>query len=360
MAITRVSDASLTQSKTRWKNFGGNWNNFPGGNQTADTIVAFAENLVARPAAAVAAGGTLTIDGVALGSYDYTIKVGNQTVSSFVSGDWFTATKDTRSAFIVVNGDLTINSGQTFIPPDRKLFTCIYVKGNLVVNGSISMSQRGANHSGTGDSGGYTAPGNIKILADGTQIPATGGAGGSGATNSTGNAGGAGSVGGTAGGASGTGDNSATGGNGAAGTSFGGGSAGGSRWASGQAASAVANGGRAGDASTGGSGTIGGSAGNPGGNGVNGGAAGGTGNGGVLIIFVTGNYSGSGSITAAGSNGSGGTRGGGGSGGGSVNIFVRGTDTGPTPTATGGSGGSGSEFGPAKAGGNGTARKLTF
>jgi hypothetical protein len=134
------------------------------------------------------AGGTLTINGNSIGSYDYTVKNGNQTVSSFSASDWFTSTADTRSALIVVNGNLTINSGQTFIPSVRKLFTCIYVNGNLTLNGSISMSQRGANHSGTGNSGGLTTEQDIRLI-NGTyssvtnpQIPAlsTGGAGASG------------------------------------------------------------------------------------------------------------------------------------------------------------------------------------
>ena len=79
-----------------------------------------------------------------------------------------------------MNGNLTINSGQTFIPSVRKLFTVLYVTGNLVVNGSISMTGRGANHSGTGSSGGATTAVDIRI-GTGTfsavvnpQIPAAG------------------------------------------------------------------------------------------------------------------------------------------------------------------------------------------
>ena len=36
------------------------------------------------------AGGTLTVDGVSLGNYEYTIKKGDQTISSFTNSDWFT------------------------------------------------------------------------------------------------------------------------------------------------------------------------------------------------------------------------------------------------------------------------------
>ena len=153
---------------------------YPGGNQSYGSLqlmgADIADNYFSQTGPS--AGGTLTINSVALGSYDFTVKNGNQTVSSFSTGDWFTSTKDTRSAIIVVNGNLTINSGQTFIPSVRKLFTMIYVKGNLTVNGSISMSARGSNHNGSGDSGGATTAGAIR-LATGTfsgvsnpQVPA--------------------------------------------------------------------------------------------------------------------------------------------------------------------------------------------
>ena len=101
-------------------------------------------------------GGALPINSQSMGTYEVTTRKADTTLSSFTAADWFTTTKDTTSSWIIVNGNLTINSGQTLIPPVRKLFTVVYVTGNLVCNGSISMTARGANHSGTGDSGGAT------------------------------------------------------------------------------------------------------------------------------------------------------------------------------------------------------------
>ena len=100
------------------------------------------------------AGGTMTVNGQSVASYDFVAKNGNQTISSYNNANWFTGTNDTRSALIYVNGNLTINAGQTLIPSQRKLFTAIYVNGNLTINGAISMSNVGSNHNGTGNSSG--------------------------------------------------------------------------------------------------------------------------------------------------------------------------------------------------------------
>jgi hypothetical protein len=328
---------------------------------------------------APSAGGTLSVNSVALGSYDYTLKSGSQTVSSFTNSDWFTTTADTRSALIKVNGNLTINSGQTFIPSNRKLFTCIYVAGDLTLNGSISMTARGANHSGTGNSGGATTKGNI-LLISGTrsgivnpQIPATGGAGGNdpratqGETYGGDYPGTAGTAGGTGGGSSGQRIRLRPG-KGADGTSFSGG--GGSAATDGYDVSGhsdgnpgVENGGAGGAAKNtdGYTRAVSGGAGNPGGGGAGNysvppyGAAGSDGTGGVVIIFVTGTISGTGSVVANGSNGGQVGFYGGGSGGGSVNVFY-GTDSfsGGSLAANGGLG-----VGTAPAGA-GTARKLSI
>lgn len=344
---------------------------FNGGNVTETDLRTLMANIVEANAASPTAGGTLTLNSVSLGSYDYTVKSGAQTVSSFTASDWFTSTEDTRSALIAVNGNLTINSGQTFIPSVRKLFTCIYVKGNLTVNGSISMSSRGANHNGTGNSGGATTKGAIR-LANGTyssvsnpQVPADGAAASSNGTDGQ-----------TGGGGKG-GNNEGTP---AAGTSFSGGSG-----STADNAVATANGGRGADAIEnfpatisnigGGAGNPGGSAyWGPGGDGVNN-TAGSAGTGGVLIIYCTGTLSGSGTIVANGAAGGSGYTtdyrflpyGGGGSGGGSITIFY-GTDSSSiTPTATGGAGGTATNVSevnqnayPGNAGGNGTARKLAL
>ena len=398
--------------------------NFAGGNQSAADLKTFAESAVtlgvasgmfdldeyynnvkdgswpnATPAnVAPTAGGTLTINSQSLGSYDYCIKHGNQTVSSFSNTDFFTTTADSRSALIYINGDLTINAGQTIIPSNRKLFTCIYVNGNFTCNGGVSMSARGANH--TSDDGNVTAA-NIKLISDGTyssvsnpQIPATGGAGGAAKsiTNASGdgNTGTAGTAGGTGGGGSGgtrnnNGAGSTVSGAAAAGTCFSGGSGSGGVWSNNSASSpaAEANGGAGGAAGSAqqGSGTFGG-AGNPGGA-ANGAGSGDQGNidgtGGVLVIYCTGTFSGSGSITCNGVNGgtrvgssdqdgSAGTCGGGASGGGSVTVFYGSDSFSGTFTANGGSGGSrtgscGSGACPGGHGGSGgagTARRLSI
>lgn len=340
--------------------FGGG---FAGGNQSANTIQELAQSmLLGGETTSPTAGGTLTINGASLGSYDYLIKKSSQTISSFTASDWFTSTEDTRSAWIVVDGNLTINSGQTVIPSVRKLFTVLYVRGDLTVNGSISMTRRGANHSGTGNSGGSTTAAAIRII-NGTysgvsnpQIPASGGNGGSG-TGLVGNNGGAGSAGGLGGGGGGGGGNGGTGGNGVAGTSFSSGGGGGSGNVN-NGGSAVANGGKGGN--SGSASPNGDGAGNPSGTG---GAAAQDGTGGVIIVFCTGAVSGSGSITASGANGGGGGFGpacGGGSGGGSVTLLY-GSGSAPTITANGGAGNNGTPSGSdGGSGGAGTARALVL
>jgi len=353
---------------------------FPGGNQSFGSVLEFCQELAKyAPTIGPQAGGTLTLNGAAVGSYDYVIKEGPITVSSFVEAEWFTSTADSRSAFVVVKGDLTISAGQTLRPANRKLFVAIYVTGNLSVAGSISMSQRGANHSAAGSNIAAAA---IRI-ATGTfsavlnpQIPALGGAGAP-AVSSTvqvpGTTGTAGTAGGTGGGGSGgvSAGNGGTGtsGAGAAGTSFSGGPAGGGIRASGASLAADngdANGGAGGDGANnqGGQGA-GGGAGNPGGAGSGTGVSGSSGTGGALVIIVVGQLSGAGTIAANGANGgslSGGTGGGGaGSGGGSVTILYGVDASTITPAANGGAGGAGSGGGGTGGnGGAGTARKLSL
>jgi len=316
-------------------------------------------------------GGTMTVNSQSVASYDYTVKVGNQTISSFVNSDWFTATEDTRSALIYVSGNLTINSGQTLIPSNRKLFTAIYVNGNLTINGAVSMTDMGSNHNGTGNSGGSVTAVAVR-LATGTyggvsnpQLPAAGGAGGPGSSGGTAPAGTAGTAGGSGGGGGGS-ANGGLGGDGAAGTAFVGGSGGGGARA-GSATPGTTNGGIGGTGDSGGGlGGGGGGAGQPGGPGVQNGpfpsVPGETGIGGVIVIYCTGTFSGSGTITSSGkAGGTGWNAGGGGSGAGSITVFY-GTDSSTiSPTATGGAGGPSNAGGaPGGAGGAGTARKLSF
>ena len=339
------------------------------------------------------AGGTMTVNSVSLGSYDYTYIGGDENITSFSNGNYFTSTADSRSALIYVDGDLTIASGQTFIPSNRKLFTAIYVKGNLDVDGTISMTARGANHS---PSGSPYPNSRIQIIADGTysgvpnpHIPAGGGPGGAQSSQAysesdhagnNGNANTAGGTGGGGGGGAGVGGNNNSGysgtckgGAGAQGTSFSGGPGGGGATdltspgtlnADRTGSNGIDKGGAGGAASTqpshyhahGGSG-------NPGGQGHN--APGPTpanngtdGTGGVLIIYVEGNYTGSGTVEAKGAGGKGH---GGASGGGTVTIFVKGSNSGPTPSAAGGANlGGAIDSATGGVGGAGTARILAY
>jgi hypothetical protein len=318
---------------------------------------------------AVQTGGTMTINSVSLGSYDFVIKNTSTTVSTFTNSDWFTTTADTRSAWVVVQGDLTIPAGVTFIPSNRKLFTCIYVTGNLNIGGTISMASRGSNHSGTGVSGGSVTAGAIRI-ATGTytsisnpEVPAAGGAAVASSTNGT-----AGTGGGTGSGGGGQNDNAVAAPHGAAGTSFSGGAGGGGGRSYGGIG--TPNAGAAGGAN-GGAGGAALPAGGPyptanpssGGSGNNGGAggenAGNNGTGGVLFIIVEGTISGAGSITVNGAAGTAASeRPGGGSGGGSVTVLSTTDSSTITPTAAGGAGVS--IYGSTTNGGAGTARKLAI
>lgn len=125
--------------------------------------------------------GSLNINGSSVGNTEF-IVVSGQTATAGNLSSWFTTTKDTASSFVFVKGNLSIASGLTFTPPARKLFTVVYVSGNLTFgdsSSSISMSQRGANHSGTGDSGGATAEVDVQV-GPSTIIAANGAAGATG------------------------------------------------------------------------------------------------------------------------------------------------------------------------------------
>lgn len=302
------------------------------------------------------AGTAWTLNGQAAGEYDYTVKTGPLTVSTFTEADWFTSREDVAGQFIVVNGSLTIPAGVTFQPVKRKLFTVLYVAGNLTVDGALTMSARGANHSNDGV-GVFLEPIPLRVQA-GVTIPALGGAGGAriksdaqdGLPGTSGVAvGGSGGGGGggsrfnvTYGGASPNG-----GGAGAQGTCFSGGpGGGGSRVGPYSYTDAGIYGGAGGSGAGDGASSyrMGGGAGNPprsDGPWSNG--PGGVGTGGTLIVLVTGTLSGTGSLSASGSAGGGssanntGTASGGGSGGGVV-IVARGAGTGPALSAAGGAG----------------------
>jgi hypothetical protein len=109
--------------------------------------------------------GSLTINGNSVGNTEF-IVVSGQSVTAANLNTWFTTTKDTASSMVFVKGNLSIDNDVVFSPPVRKLFTVVYVSGDLTfgnANSAISMSQRGANHSGTGDSGGSTAEVSIAV-----------------------------------------------------------------------------------------------------------------------------------------------------------------------------------------------------
>ena len=332
------------------------------GNVSEGSILAAARFLATQPTVGIPTeAGTLEINSQSIASFDYVSK-GTTTISSFSTSDWFTSTEDIRSAWIIIKGNLTINSGQTLIPSVRKLFTVVYVSGDLIVNGTISMTGRGANHSGTGNSGGATTAVDIRI-GTGTfgavtdpQIPAAGGSGGTTTGPTTGKTDGtAGTNGQTGGGGSGYSFQTGVAGSGTAGTCFTGGTGGGGANAA-TATSGITNGGKGGNAA--GTASNGGT-GNPGGNAGSGGSAqvGNDGTGGTLIVIVEGSATGSGSCVANGVDARRADSGripGGASGAGSVTVLYGTNPSGVTVTATGGSGQSGGN------GGNGTARKLAI
>lgn len=344
---------------------------FTGGNQTVGSLLELAQTMATSSTTTVSptAGGTLTVNGVSLGSYDYYIigtTGGTTTVSSFTEASWFTNTADTRSMFIVVRGNLTVNAGITFTPANRKLFVVIYCAGTLTNNGSIVMNQRGSNHSGTGTSGGLVTEGTIRI-ATGTysgvsnpQIPNLGG-GGAPRSGNPGATGSAGTAGGLGGGGAGAG-NTGTGGAGAQGTSFSGGPGGGGASQGGSGANATTRGGAGGAASSPGGNWTGGGGGNPQGSNIGNVYCGTAGTGGGLVVMC-GTLAGSGAFQAIGgqgcaSNGSGPDGAGGGTGGGSVNVL---TNTNSSTVSTSAAGGTavGGGGGTGGAGGAGTARILT-
>lgn len=106
----------------------------------------------------------LLVNSVDFGRFDYVVRRGNFTLSAVTASEWFSAIQDTRAAFVVIDGSLTLQAGALLSPAVRKLFTVLYVSGDLVIDGTVSMTARGANHSGTGNSEGYVAASDIRIL----------------------------------------------------------------------------------------------------------------------------------------------------------------------------------------------------
>lgn len=327
--------------------------------------------------------GALTINGASVGNFEYAVRTGETVSSAWNEADYFGASEDSVSSWIIFNGNLTIDASFTSVAPlrpsKRKLFTVLYVTGNLTMNGVVSMSGRGANHSGTGNSGGATPAVNIRLATgaysqtapsvatvNDPSIPANGGTGASARSTAGANSGGGGNAGGTGGGGGGTWFSAGgTVGAGGDGTCFSGGAGSGSVYTGGAGSSTSAGGANGGAGSAGVQNDVqigSGGAGNPGGLGYYSGSAdpaklypainGGSGTGGVLIVIVEGtltsSVNGATRFTADGL--AGGTLGGvsgGGSGGGSISIFC--ATLGATPGMTASGGGNG---------GAGTARRF--
>jgi len=282
--------------------------------------------------------------------------------------------------------NMTINAGHTVTPTLRCKGMYLYVRGDLIVNGALSMNTRGAVGPGVYIGMDYRNrtvhyhPSDIFTEYGIPFIAPNGGAGTSLPANNTrvnGNPGKNNACGG--GGSGGCHKNSATGNAGAGGngTSFGGGAGGGGLSILGvtlSAQSGAANGGAGGygrgNDNSGWVKSGGGGAGNPGGAGHgNGGGygAGGSGTGGVIILFVDGRiiFGSSGIIRAQGSGGGYAQpswswdkcygAGGGGSGGGAIHVFCP-NDVDQTKFTVSGGPGYASNI----PGGNGGAGSLTF
>lgn len=352
----------------------GPWSNAVDGSLPFGTLDDVGGHLAQLAATGLTYAGPLALGGNSVGDWEYVVLDGPVTLDQTAADALFSMTADSISSHILVRGDLTIPNGVTLRPPVRKLFLALYVTGKLTVDGVLSMSRRGANHSTTGSN---LPAVDLPIIAgthDGVTNPKVPAAGASGAPGKlaagAGNAGSTGTAGATGGGGSGATAGTFASGAGAAGTAYSGGPGGaGCRTATSAqvgAADGGAGGSATGDVTT--TGGTGAGAGNPGGAGVGGSGwdvlnTGNNGTGGPLAVFCD-ELAGSGSIESHGAQGGGAntasSTAGAGSGGGSVTI-VRRTDTSTiTPTSTGGPGGLGGASpvrngGP---GGNGTARKL--
>ena len=276
----------------------------------------------------------LSINGEIQYNFEYSKHIGSTTYNN-IAQQFFTTTPDTRSAWVVIDGNFTVNSGQTFIPPVRKLFTVLYVKGNLINNGTISMTARGANHTNLEPHDIYIGNSNRIGALSNIYIPAIGANGGAGFTGPVGffllaRNGSNGIDGGTGGGSTGRVVNPNFNfimGSGAAGTSYSGGAASGgifnivNTMISTQPASSNGGAGSAGARIGTAPGTAaGGGAGNPSGSNTNGLILP-SGTGGTLIIIVEGQISGNGEFTSQGSTAGSWYANGGASGGGSITVL---------------------------------------
>jgi len=278
---------------------------------------------------------------------------GNFSSSAQVSSSFAVTSDGDDGAAIIKNfSSLFISESLLVSPTNRCKGLLIFVDGDCTISGSLSMTAKGANATGSDASFTPINPPNLGYWWNDVVFPAStyrsyvfavGSSGGgtsalagiNGYSNLNGYSGGGGSGGGFAG--------TYIGGAGAAGTSFSGGSGGGGAYSFSTGTTATSFGGAGGSGANGG-------AGNPGGT-----PNGGNGTGGLLILIVKGNlYIGpSGSIRSNGSNGgtasSANSGGGGGSGGGVMYIYYgksfTSSSVSPSITTTGGIGGAGSGSG---------------
>ena len=245
---------------------------------------------------------------------------------------------------------LTINAGHTMTVSNRCKGLLIYVAGDCTINGTLTMTAKGANAVGTAAHYVYQAKnyyGNFIPQYQFNSVKLYGSGSGGGAASTAGRSAGEGYTGGGGGGYA--------GGAGAAGTSWSGGSGGGG----GPSATAGSINGGAGGAGS--AANTGGGAGNNGGAGGPGGISGGNGTGGVIILVVKGTFTlgNTGIITALGVNGGNGSAGGGGGSGGGriVILYNQGyINNGGTISVSGGVGGG---TAPTK-GGDGGAGSITI
>jgi hypothetical protein len=134
---------SITLQKvgSSWYEVARSIENFLGGDVEYDSLYDMARAIAASPISSSVprTGGSLTIDGEDLGNYSFVLKKGDQTVSTFTESDWFTSDADDNCAFVVVNGNLTINGDRIIRPANRKLCTVVYVTGNLTYGAGVAL-----------------------------------------------------------------------------------------------------------------------------------------------------------------------------------------------------------------------------
>ena len=134
----------------------------PADNASVDNLEALMTIMAAsKSTTGVESGVTLSVNGQSYTDYDYIIKDSPGTISSFTSTDYFTdtANPNEKIAFVVIKGNVTMD-GINFEPSTPKIFTAIYIDGNLTLtNSSISMKGRGGEHAD------YSAAANFKVTS---------------------------------------------------------------------------------------------------------------------------------------------------------------------------------------------------